>query len=187
MKQNLVSIFLTAAFVVTAGSVWGGQAPQDPTDPFGQPPKKTVKPAAEAADANKPVLKPYPPLEQRQAEYLHEKQQARAKGLPEPNPIGQYLVKELRITGVFETENGIGAFVEATPTQTTFFVGPRTRVYNGEIVSINTGTDFNIGQVLFNERTVYVVGKGKKQKEQVQVTPVTMAVGAGASGGKKKT
>jgi hypothetical protein len=141
--------------------------PADPNDPFYRKPKPVPVPVEK--DANKPVPIPFPPLEQRQQDYLRAKNDARARGLPDPDPIGQYLVSELAVTGVFQTDSGIGAFVQAIPTNTTFFVGPGTRVYNGEIVSINTGQNFDLGQVVFKELTKYRV----KTKEQDVVNTVT--------------
>ena len=123
-------------------------------------------------DTNKPVLIPFPPLEQRQADFQKSRQEARAKGLPEPDPIGQYLVNELVVTGVFETDTGSGAFILAKPTNTTFFVGAGTRVYNGEILAVNTGANFDLGQVVFREMTRYRL----KKQEQNVVSTVTKPV-----------
>lgn len=143
---------------------------EPPNDPFYRKPKPTVAPRDQ--DANKPVRVPFKPFAQRQEEYQRARQEARAKGLPDPNPIGQYLVSELTVTGVFQTESGVGAFIQAEPTKTTFFVTSGTRVYNGEIVSINTGSNFDQGLVTFRELTVYRI----KKKEQNVVNTVTKAV-----------
>ena len=112
---------------------------------------------------------------------MQERNKARARGLPDPDPIGQYLVSELNVTGVFETETGPGAFVQAIPTNTTFFVGAGTKVYNGEILSITGGSNFDLGQVMFRELTKYRV----KKKEQDVVTTVTKTVSPPAKPGGK--
>lgn len=140
-------------------------------DPFRRSvPVKTKVP--EQKDADKPVLIPFPTLEQRRAEFQASRQAAARNGQEEPNGIGQYLVEELAVIGMFHTDEGDGAFVQAVPTNTTFFVTSGTRVYNGEIVSINTGTDFGVGQVVFRELKKYRIRK----KENNQVNMVTKAV-----------
>lgn len=154
------------------------QAPPS-NDPFFRvPPKKTKAP--EQKDADKPVLIPFPTLDQRQAEFQRIRQETLARRLPEPDAIQQYLVSELQVTGVFETDEGVGAFILAGPTNTTFFAKAGTRVYNGEIVSINTGTDFTIGQVVFRELTKYRIRK----KEENRVNMITKAVTAPVRKGK---
>lgn len=179
MKRHITKITLAAVAIVCVGLPVAArqdtqQAPNN--DPFFRKTKPVRVP--EEKDANKPVAIPFPPLEQRQQDYLQAKQRARAQGLPEPDAIGQYLVTELNVTGVFETDTGVGAFVQAIPTNTTFFVTAGTRVFNGEIVRINTGSNFDLGQVEFREMTKYRV----KKKEQSVVNTVTKAVTAPVAG-----
>lgn len=140
-------------------------------DPFSRPPPKTVK-VPEQKDSDKPVLIPFPTLDQRQAEYQQSRAMASRAGQPEPDAIGQYLVSELVVTGMFQTDEGVGAFVLATPTNNTFFAKAGTRVYNGEIVTINSGSDFGVGQVVFRELTKYRIRK----KEENRVNMITKAV-----------
>ena len=140
-------------------------------DPFSRPTPKTVK-VPEQKDADKPVLIPFPTLDQRQAEFQMSRAEAGRRGQPEPDAIGQYLVSELTVTGMFQTDEGTGAFILAGPTNNTFFVKAGTRVYNGEIVAINTGTDFGVGQVVFRELTKYRIRK----KEENRVNMITKAV-----------
>lgn len=140
-------------------------------DPFDRPQPKTVK-VPEQKDADKPVLIPFPTLDQRRAEFQVSRASAISKGQPEPEAIGQYLVSELLVTGMFQTDEGVGAFVLAMPTSTTFFVKTGTRVYNGEIVSINSAQDFGVGQVVFRELTKYRIRK----KEENRVNMITKAV-----------
>jgi hypothetical protein len=176
MKHRLGHIALgTAAALCLALPATAQEQPQTapappPNDPFYKKPKPVE--VAQPKDSNKPVLIPFPPLEQRQADFQKSRQEARAKGLPEPDPIGQYLVNELVVTGVFETDTGSGAFILAKPTNTTFFVGAGTRVYNGEILAVNTGANFDLGQVVFREMTRYRLRK----QEQNVVSTVTKPV-----------
>lgn len=176
MKHRLGYIALGTAAVFCLAMPATAQEQQPPpstpvaNDPFYRKPKPVV--VAQPKDANTPVLIPFPALEQRQADFQRSRQEARAKGLPEPDPIGQYLVNELVVTGVFETDTGSGAFILAKPTNTTFFVGAGTRVYNGEIQAINTGANFDLGQVVFREMTRYRL----KKQEQNVVNTVTKPV-----------
>ena len=151
-----------------------GQPEGNPNDPFYRKPKPVPVPVEK--DSNKPVPVPFPTFEQRQQDYLRARQEARARNAAEPNPIGQYLVSELAVIGVYETDTGTGAFIQAIPTNTTFFVSIGTRVYNGEIVSINTGQNFDLGQVTFRQLTKYRV----KKKEQDVVDTVTKTIGSTA-------
>jgi hypothetical protein len=152
------------------------QQPQQPqqqepsNDPFYRKPKPVPVPVDK--DSNKPVPVPFPPIEQRRQDFLRSREEAKARGLPEPNAIGMYLVSELNVLGVYETDTGLGAFIQAVPTNTTFFVSPGTRVYNGEIVTINTGQNFDLGQVVFRQLTKYRV----KKKEQDVVDTVTKSI-----------
>jgi hypothetical protein len=183
MKRHLTKIALAAAVTACLGLPSAAQENQTqsppPNDPFYRKPKPVKVP--ESKDSNKPVQIPFPTLAQRQQDYLQAKQAARARNLPEPDPIGQYLVSELNVTGVFQTDQGVGAFVQAIPTNTTFFVSPGTKVYNGEIVTINTGSNFDLGQVVFREMTKYRV----KKKEQNVINTVTKPV-TGPAGSKKR-
>lgn len=146
------------------------QQPDSSSDPFYRKPKPVPVPVDK--DANKPVPVPFPPIEQRRQDFLRAREDAKARGLPEPNPIGMYLVSELNVLGVYETDTGLGAFIQAVPTNTTFFVSPGTRVYNGEITRINTGQNFDLGQVEFKQLTKYRI----KKKEQDVVDVVTKSI-----------
>jgi hypothetical protein len=180
MKNHITKITLAAAAVACLGLPAVARQSQDQpsNDPFYRKPKPVVVP--ENKDANKPVPVPFPPLEQRQQDYLRAKQDARLRGAPEPDPIGQYLVSELTVTGVFQTDTGVGAFVQAIPSNTTFFVAAGTRVFNGEIVKIDTGANFDVGQVVFRELTKYRV----KKKEQDVVNTITKSVTGPSSAGR---
>jgi len=78
----------------------------------------------------------FPTLDARRAEFRQKAEKARALDGAEPDPVSQYLVSELEITGVFRDDRGYGAFVRAQPTGTMFFVRNGARVFNGEVVRI---------------------------------------------------
>ena len=176
-KALVGAILVASLFVPVAVSAQDPAPPPAQTPPSndGDPFRRVVPKATkvpEQKDADKPVLIPFPTLDQRRAEFQQSRQRAAGSGQIEPDPIGQYLVSELSVTGMFQTDEGIGAFILAIPTNTTFFVRSGTRVYNGEIVSINSGTDFGVGQVVFRELTKYRIRK----KEENRVNMITKAV-----------
>jgi hypothetical protein len=154
-------------------------APAPPSsDPFFRPPKVTAK-APVDADSNKPKPILFPPLEQRRQEYQGE---PKMKGL---NPIWQFLVSELVVTGVYETDKGLGAFVLATPTGVTYYVQARTKVYNGEIKAINmpSGRDAT-PNVVFEETLKFelkkkIITQTNTLSKNIQAPPKSVA-------GKKK-
>ena len=116
----------------------------------------------------------YPPLDVRRVEFQQKVAQLRSRDLAEPNPVIQYLVSELDVTGVFRDNKGFGAFLRAQPTGTTFFVRSGDRCYNGEILRIeNDDSDSDGSKVLFREETrTEVNGKPGKQERTVAKTPV---------------
>src|SRR5215471_21824523 len=101
-------------------------------DPF----KRTVKPKTPRGKQQQTRALGYPTLDMRRAEFRQKVDQARARDGAEPDPVSQYLVSELDITGVFRDDRGPGAFVRAQPTGTMFFVRNGAKCYNGEVLRI---------------------------------------------------
>lgn len=137
-------------------------------DPF----KKPIKPKTPKDKAKQVALQlGYPVIETRRAEFRQRVSEARDRGLSEPEPVMQYLVNELDVTGVFRDERGYGAFVKAQPTGTMLFLRTGTRCYNGEVVRIE-GDQAGASRVMFRE--VYNIeqnGKAVKQERIVAKTP----------------
>ena len=188
MKAKVLRVALVCGLLAGLAVPAGATRPQDQQAPPAPPPGsehdpfyKKPKPqttAPKVQKANEPVPVPPPTLAERQADFQKNKDLARQRGMPDPDPIGTYLVSELVVTGVFETDQGVGAFVMATPTRTTFFVGKGTRVYNGDIKAINTGQNFDLGAVVFMETSKFKI-KNKVESKTVEVVkPVTGPVGA---------
>lgn len=138
-------------------------------DPF----KKTVKPKT-ARGKQQAHLLGFPSLDVRRAEFRQKIDQARARDAAEPDPVSQYLVSELEITGVFRDDRGFGAFVRAQPSGTMFFVRNGARCYNGEVVRIaGEGNDSAGAKVLFREVSYMEVnGKRSPQEQVVTKSPV---------------
>jgi len=142
-------------------------------DPF----KKPIKPKTPKDKAKQIALQlGYPVIETRRAEFRQKVSEARDRGLSEPEPVMQYLVNELDVTGVFRDERGYGAFVKAQPTGTMLFLRTGTRCYNGEVVRIE-GDEAGASRVMFREfYNVEQNGKAMKQERMVAKTP-TAATG----------
>ena len=138
-------------------------------DPF----KKTVKPKTAKGKAQAHLLG-FPSLDVRRAEFRQKVEKLRASDAPEPDPVSQYLVSELDVTGVFRDERGYGAFVRAQPSGTMFFVRNGARCYNGEVLRIvGDGADSAGAKVVFRETSFMELnGKRSPQEQVVTKSPV---------------
>jgi hypothetical protein len=138
-------------------------------DPF----KKVVKPKT-AKGKQQAHLLGFPTLDVRRAEFRQKVDKLRASDGPEPDPVSQYLVSELDVTGVFRDERGYGAFVRAQPSGTMFFVRNGARCYNGEVLRIvGDGGDSAGAKVVFRETSFMELnGKRSPQEQVVTKSPV---------------
>lgn len=135
-------------------------------DPF----KKTVKPKTPRGKQVQARQLGFPTLDARRADFRQKVEQARARDGAEPDPVSQYLVSELDITGVFRDERGYGAFVRAQPTGTMFFVRSGARVFNGEVMRIGgDASDPGNAKVVFREVS-YTELNGKQTPQEHMVT-----------------
>ena len=163
MKQRSVKMTLGAAVLAVGFSAIPATAQTPVDDPFYQPPAKPkVAAAPKPAEPDKPTLVPVPTISQRTQEFQATRQRAVQENRPVPNPVGQYLVSEVTVLGVFETENGLGVFVEAEPTKQSFFITTGTRLYNGELIEIQPGSFSQPARAVFRERVEYVFRKVRK-------------------------
>src|SRR5581483_2816164 len=137
-------------------------------DPF----KKPLKPKSPKEKAKQIALQlGYPAIEARRAEFRQKVAENRTRGLNEPEPVMQYLVNELDVTGVFRDDRGYGAFVKAQPTGTMLFLRTGTRCYNGEVVRIE-GDEAGASRVMFREFfKVEQNGKAVTQERMVAKAP----------------
>jgi len=135
-------------------------------DPF----KKTIKPKTPRGKQAQARMLGFPTLDARRAEFRQKVEQARARDGAEPDPVSQYLVSELDVTGVFRDDRGYGAFVRAQPTGTMFFVRNGARVFNGEILRIGgDASDPGSAKVVFREVS-YQELNGKQSPQERVVT-----------------
>jgi hypothetical protein len=134
-------------------------------DPF----KRTViKPKTPAGKLQQTRILGFPTLDVRRAEFRQKVEQARARDGAEPDPVSQYLVAELDITGVFRDDRGFGAFMRAGPTGTMFFVRNGAKCYNGEVMRIG-GDGADSSKVMFREVS-YKEVNGKQSAQERMVT-----------------
>jgi hypothetical protein len=143
-------------------------------DPFRKvmPPK--VKPGVKGGAPAAPKPLGFPGLEERRAKYRAMVEDYSDKGLAEPNPVMQYLVSELEVTGVFRDDSGYGAFIRAVPTGTTFFIRRGARCFNGEVLRIESDTSDSGAKVTFRQESfVEVNNKQIKQENVVSKQPTT--------------
>jgi hypothetical protein len=140
-------------------------------DPFKKVmPPKVVKTTGGTVKAPKPMG--FPSLDERRAKFRAMVEDYGDKGLAEPNPVVQYLVSELEITGVFRDDSGYGAFVRAVPTGTTFFVRRGAHCFNGEVLRIEGDTSDSGAKVTFRQESyVDINGKQVKQENIVSKQP----------------
>jgi len=132
-------------------------------DPF----RKPIKPKTpKAKQAELAKLLGFPPIDARRVEFRQKVDQARMRDLAEPDPITQYLVNELDVTGVFRDEHGYGAFIKAQPTGTVLFIRNGARCYNGEVMRIE-GDEAESGgaKVMFKECS-YIEQDGKRTQQE---------------------
>ena len=135
-------------------------------DPF----KKTIKPKTPRGKQVQARMLGFPTLDVRRAEFRQKVEQARARDGAEPDPVSQYLVSELDVTGVFRDDRGYGAFVRAQPTGTMFFVRNGVRCFNGEILRIGgDASDPGSAKVVFREVS-YQELNGKQSPQERVVT-----------------
>ncbi len=133
-------------------------------DPF----KRTVKPKTPRGKQQQTRALGFPSLDMRRAEFRQKVEQARARDGAEPDPVSQYLVAELDITGVFRDDRGPGAFVRAQPTGTMFFVRNGARCFNGEVLRIGgDASDPGAARVMFREVSYQEVNGQRSQQERM--------------------
>lgn len=135
-------------------------------DPF----KRTIKPKTARGKQQQARLLGFPSLDVRRAEFRQKVDQARARDGAEPDPVSQYLVSELDITGVFRDDRGFGAFVRAQPTGTMFFVRNGARCYNGEVMRIGGDASDSAGAKVMFREVSYQEINGKQTPQERVVT-----------------
>ena len=202
MKAILLNIALTLGLTVNIAATAAGQDKTEQAKAEAAPQPQQVKPARQdlgpTADSIRPyrmsgrdpfkkVVKPktakgkqqahllgFPTLDVRRAEFRQKVDKLRASDAAEPDPVSQYLVSELDVTGVFRDERGYGAFVRAQPSGTMFFVRNGARCYNGEVLRIvGDGGDSAGAKVVFRETSFMELnGKRSPQEQIVTKSPV---------------
>ena len=118
----------------------------------------------------------WPAFEARHAEWLRRRESAAAAGLNGPDPLSQYLVSEVVVSCVFDTDTGYGVFLHASPTGNTFFATPGMALHNGRLVEIvpAAGGFSDDVVVVFAERTGRS-GEERRVTKRIESAPVPAA------------
>jgi hypothetical protein len=105
--------------------------------------------------APKKAAPTWPSFEARRDDFLRRVRGASAAGHAAPDPLSQFLVSEVIVTGIYETEEGFGAFLHALPNGRTFESRPGSPLYNGRLANILVGASgfMDEGSVVFLERS----------------------------------
>ena len=153
---SLFSGFLISVFLLTL-------APIDTT--------ASVQRKAKRRNANSsrkaPKTPAWPSFESRHAEWIQQAQMGQADGAVPVNPLAQYLVSEVIVTGIFQTDEGAGVFLYCTPTGNTFFATAGTLLYNGRVVSVTESSGMSEAFAVFMER-VSVRGEERQVVKKIE-------------------
>jgi hypothetical protein len=106
------------------------------------------------SSAPKKVQPVWPSYQVRREEFLSRVREANSAGIAAPDPLSQFLIGEIIVTGIFETDSGFGAFLHALPNGRTFESRPGSELYNGRLHDIVVGPAgfMDEGTVVFLER-----------------------------------
>lgn len=182
VKTSFLAVALATAFgsfpaadVPAQGAATGQKQPVGPSAdtirpyrPVGRDPFKKNIVKTTGGTKKEPRTLGFPPLEVRRVEFQQKVAQHRVTGLPEPDPLTQYLVNELDVIGVFQDTQGPGAFLRAQPTGTTFYVRRGARCYNGEVLRVESDDTDSLGaRVMFREVSYMDVGNKQVPQERV--------------------
>jgi hypothetical protein len=152
MKSDLASSCALAALAIAAiaaPAIAGRPAYQDP---FENKPKKKVEVAKPVA--RETVIAP-PAIEVRQSECKG----ATPSGQQVQSQPCMYLVREVKLQGVFRTQEKPEAFLFAEPTKQTITVREGDRFFDGRVVSIREAGPSGDGQIVLEKVTKKQIGK----------------------------
>lgn len=162
MTRCLLSVVACVLVLIAPAPPARGQSEDGSNSkPRGRAAKSSKKPKTSTSAAS---------FESRRADWIRRKEAANAAGATGPDPLEQYLVSEVLVTGLFETDAGYGVFLLATPTNNTFFATNGAKLFNGRLVSIDkiAGAFADDAQIVFEERS----GKGSAQRVVKRVVAV---------------
>jgi hypothetical protein len=162
-----VSYLTSGARALCAAAVLLAASGPDFAQSKGQGPRRAGKRPSKAAKA----APAWPTFEARHADWVRRKELAAQAGGGGPDALTQYLIDEVVVTGVFETDTGYGVFLYAKPTGTTFFASAGATLYNGRLAEILSGGGFSDEiQVVFAERAARA-GAERRVVKRVEAAP----------------
>ena len=77
-----------------------------------------------------------PPIDQRIAYFMQQREAAAAAGNPLPKVTSVLTLSEITVTGIFKTPRGYAAMVEATPIKLSYTIYPGERFFDGQLVAV---------------------------------------------------
>jgi hypothetical protein len=139
------------AFFAVALAAFAVAGPRQSNDPFKVNVDKKKVPVAAPKES---IVEP-PSFEARAAECRERTGAGRSvTDLP-----CAYLVREVSLSGVSRSENGVEAFLAAAPSRQTIVVRAGDRLYDGRVVSIHEPDGSSEGYVVLEKTTTKAVGK----------------------------
>lgn len=140
IKRFASLLAIAAAFVLVSGSVSQIQAQRDPFKKAGwaTPKKPVVATPGKATKAGPSIPVNYgpPPVEARIEYYMRLREAAAASGAPLPKVTSVLTLNELAVTGIFKTQRGYAAIVEATPIKLSYSIYPGEKFFDGQLVAV---------------------------------------------------
>jgi hypothetical protein len=123
-------------------------------DAFGAPKKKAPRQPRAKTRKAAALASVWPSFEARHADWVRRKELSLASGAPAPDPLTQYLLGEITVTGLFQTDTGYGVFLLVGPTGNTFFAKPGTALFNARLAEINPASSNFVedAEIVFLER-----------------------------------
>ncbi len=156
LKRILCLSATAAAIVLATGSLSQINAQRDPFQKPGyMRPRPTVSASApkKAKTPPKPANYAPPMIEARLDYFKRLRAEAAANGQPLPKVTGVLTLSEMAVTGIFKTQRGYAAVVEATPIKLSYIIYPGEKFFDGQLVAVDENN------LVF--RKVSKVGDGK--------------------------
>jgi hypothetical protein len=146
-----VSASAALAVLVMPALAGGRTHQQNTSDPFSRPVDKKKVPVPVPKET---IVEP-PSLDARETGC---KTSTKAGESVETSPC-MYLVREVELTGVSRSENGVEAFLYAAPTKQTILVHVGDHLYDGRVLAIDEATDSGGARVTLEKTTQKQIGK----------------------------
>ncbi|MBX3289612.1 MAG: hypothetical protein KF855_09730 [Acidobacteria bacterium] len=138
--KTLTLTLATVGFVLLSGELTSASAQS--RDPFAKPGWARTREASRggtgtaSSGPKEPANVGAPPIEQRIAYYMQQREAAAAAGHPLPKVTGVLTLNEMAVTGIFKSPRGYAAIVEATPIKLSYTIYPGEKFFDGQLVAV---------------------------------------------------